>query len=261
LGFLLITNLITNIAVALALLKAGDVVLRLHQKKAVQSFFEDMTLRIDDLDFKTISQRMSSQEAQFCFILLAYFEFTFIVLVGVFYYLLNSTTVTMLLIGSFGRYGVYIEAGIIILSYVTLAYCWKWPIPLLFSYIIGTGSKKKAILRFLVFVILSYIVFWLYQFGLYTLVRLYGNTAGEMIDLEKNPIYIAGLIFIWPLFIIFWILLQAIGALLQAKLFWTRWTFALIRAVLWRLVEYDKGAFAAIVLIVTVSLTVAKELT
>jgi hypothetical protein len=36
--------------------------------------------------------------------------------------------------------------------------------------------------------------------------------------------------------------------------------FALIRAVLWRVVEYEKGAIAAVVLIATAILTVVKEL-
>ena len=60
--------------------------------------------------------------------------------------------------------------------------------------------------------------------------------------------------------VIFWVIVQAVGALLPARMFWVRWMFAVIRAALCRVVEYDKGAIAAVILIATAALTIVKEL-
>jgi hypothetical protein len=49
-------------------------------------------------------------------------------------------------------------------------------------------------------------------------------------------------------------LIQAVGVMLQPRSFFTRAMFAFTRATLWRFVEYDKGAAAAIVLLVTIGL-------
>ena len=76
----------------------------------------------------------------------------------------------------------------------------------------------------------------------------------------RAPIFTAGLILMWPMFVIFWVIVQAVGALLQVRMFWVRWMFAVIRAALWRVVEYDKGAIAAVILIATAALTIVKEL-
>jgi len=64
----------------------------------------------------------------------------------------------------------------------------------------------------------------------------------------------------WPMFVIFWVIVQAVGALLQVRMFWVRWMFAVIRAALWRVVEYDKGAIAAVILIAIAALMIVKEL-
>jgi hypothetical protein len=63
-----------------------------------------------------------------------------------------------------------------------------------------------------------------------------------------------------PALLVFSVVFQAISALLQARMFYVRWSFIALRAVLWRIVEYEKGAFAAILLSATVVLTILKEI-
>ena len=64
----------------------------------------------------------------------------------------------------------------------------------------------------------------------------------------------------WPAFTIFWVVTQAVGALLQVGTFYVRWMFVFVRSVLWRVIEYEEGAVAAVVIIATIVLTLFKEL-
>ena len=53
------------VGVAITLLKGVDFVIRPHQRKAIQEFLEDMTLRIDTFNFRDISGKFGTPEAYF----------------------------------------------------------------------------------------------------------------------------------------------------------------------------------------------------
>lgn len=59
----------------------------------------------------------------------------------------------------------------------------------------------------------------------------------------------------WPAFIVFRVLFQGAGLALQPRSWLTRGLFALFKATIWRIVEYNKGAVAALELIITICLT------
>jgi hypothetical protein len=256
----MIVSVFVNFALVLAFLKGGDLILRSHQKKAVQAFLEDMTLRVDDLNFKQISQRMTTPEAQYCFIVLAYALFAF----GSVFELLRSSAAWQpggAYANMYGPMGYYIEISTDILSFLFLGLCWRWPIPQLMSAIIGQKNNWFVIL--LRFIVASFLLFFVTFFVALALTGFGHWVFGirpSMQDQSSNLLQLSCSMLYWPALLVFSVIFQAISALLQARMFYVRWSFTALRAVLWRIVEYEKGAFAAILLSATVVLTVLKEI-
>jgi hypothetical protein len=250
-------NIAIMLGIALTLLKGADLLLRPHQRRAIQIFLEDVTLRLDQIDFKEIAHRMTTPEAQFCFIMLAYFEFAFMSLfVIVFQTPLWEPGGS--LHEAFGKEGRYFQLGMTVLGFVTILVCSKWPIPIVMRCVIGTAkSRFVVIIRFLGFSAVFFVVLGVYQFIILDRIdaKLGHNPFGP-----PSIVRMVGLAIVLPPWMIFFVVFQAIGAMLQARMFYVRWTFVLIRGIMWRIVEYDKGATAAILLIVTILLTLTKEL-
>jgi hypothetical protein len=230
----MVYEVIINVVVVLGFLKGAELLLRIQQKKAVQEFLEDMTLRLDDVDFKEISRRMATPEALFAVIVLAYIETTIAAVVMLFGQG-SAWKPGGVLYEAFGDGGRYLQAGILVLSFITLGLCWKWPIPRLMRWVIGKGSSRfYVLLRLVGFVISGYIVFAIYQLGLFSLESaLLGHGTEEILIRPpfRAPIFTTGLIMIWPMCVIFSVIVQAVGALLHARHFWVRWMFAPSSAV------------------------------
>jgi hypothetical protein len=211
----MISEILINVGVALGFLKGAELLFRIHQKKAIQEFLEDMTLRLDDLDFKEISRRMVTPEAQFVFIVLAYVEFTLVAVVA-FFGQGSSWKPGGVLHEEFGEGARYLQAGILVLSFITLGLCWKWPIPRLMRWVIGKGSSWfYVLLRLVGFVAAGYLVFAVYQLSLFGLESaLLGHGLEEALigPPLRAPIFTAGLVLMWPMFVIFWVIVQAVGA-------------------------------------------------
>jgi len=72
----------------------------------------------------------------------------------------------------------------------------------------------------------------------------------------RAPIFTAGLILMWPMFVIFWVIVQAVGALLQARMFWVC-CYPCSPVARCRV---RQGAIAAVILIAIAALMIVKEL-
>ena len=250
------------LGVAITLLKGVDFVIRPHQRKAIQEFLEDMTLRIDTFNFRDISGKFGTPEALFCFTVLAYFEFILIVVL-VLVIQTPQWEPGGQLDEAFGKEGRAFQLLAVGISFVTLFAVWRWPLPEIMRFVVGAGRSRVPIaLRFVAFLLAGYVFLFLGLTGVEKVEALLGLVSHDssLYDVRPTAAYYIAILLLWPAFTIFWVVTQAVGALLQVGTFYVRWMFVFLRSVLWRVIEYEKGAVAAVVIIATIVLTLFKEL-
>jgi len=250
------------IALALAFLTGFELLFRPHQRDAVQNFFEDVTRRLGQPDFKQIGQRMTTNEAQFYFIVLAYAELTIIAFAAPFI-LAREWQPGGAFDLQYGPSGQYVLVGFEALSFLILGQCWKWPVPGLMKFVVGNNNRWHIVLlRFLLFALVGGVFGLLWFFVLDGIQGMYGQGLDALITPYQALLFCFVLLMGLPLFLIFWVVFQAVGLMLQARTCYVRWFFALTKGALLRVVEYDKKdkkAFSAIVLVAAILLAFAKE--
>jgi hypothetical protein len=117
-------------------------------------------------------------------------------------------------------------------------------------------SRRVLLWRFVALIVLGYLFLAVCQFVLLGLAVLMFPPSGDE-SFSPIPWKAAGVV-IWLLFLIFWILVNAM-VLLLAGSFGAPLIFRFVRGVLWRIVEYEKGRVFGVILGVTILLTVIKE--
>lgn len=165
-----------------------------------------------------------------------------------------------LLHGAFGTQGQMVQALAVVLSIGTLFFAWRWPLPQIMHWILGGTTPWAVRRRFLGSIALGYLFFGAYQALAIWLIAgesFFGGAIQQQGSREQAA-FMWSLLPVWPLFIVFWVVFQGTGLALRPRSWMTRGLFSLFKATMWRLAEYNKGAVAAIALVVTIVLTVLK---
>lgn len=257
----MLLDIALTFTLALGFLKGADLLFRPHQRKAAQAFVDDLTLRMSDLDFRELAKRLGTPEAQFCFVVLAYMEFALFSLAA---YVIQAPMWRPggMLRGHHGQWGWLLQTCLILVSIATLVLCWRRVMPALIRLIVGGSGRWMLIfLRFVAFTIASGAAAIGYLEAADAIGAALGPPWQTSPEGREGLALWIGLALIWPAFTVYWVVVQAIGAMLQVRLPHIRWLFRLVQAVLWRLSEYDKGVVAAAVLVLSGVLAMAKALT
>jgi hypothetical protein len=246
------------VGLALTTLKLADFLFLPEQQQAIQDEFETLALEIDNADIGTLAARINSESTLRVFTVLTYFEF---LLVAVIAYAAQSPewqpggTLAETFPG--GRNHQFAS---LIISFVTLAFVWRWPLPHILRWITTKGTWFSMLLRFCGLVFTGLVVFGLYQlFALWILSSLGWCDEGQF---SCGTAFMWAIHLIWPAFVVFWVATQCIGLLLQIRIPPVRW-FArallfLSKHTVWRIAVYNKGALAAVIALATFGLGALK---
>lgn len=248
------------VGVFLNLLKGIDLLLTSKQREQIQDFFEDLTLRIDHLEYDDWIRNLTSPGVQAVFVGFTYVQLFVMAILGFIFQ--AKMELGGSLYEAFGTEGLWFQIGALAISLITLLFAWRWPLPSLMRWLIGEGSgiaKRRTLL----------LVGGLALFGLYQVV-LVSQFCGDISDIftvgsnAQHIFFFFGMLAVYPAFIVFWVAIQSIGGVLSARTavgrFCMRSYIRLLRASLWRIVEYKGGAVHALVLIATIVLGITKLL-
>ena len=244
------------------LVKAGDLFLRPHQQARVQSFFEDLTLRVEDVRPIEWLGRLATPRAHLVLVLIGVVEFLSVMaaVAGIPDSRGNA-------LAPLGSNAFVFQVASIICSIPALALTAKRHGPPLVAWLLGPPPIQGIVRRFLKTLALGFLALALYEFILFGLVvLLWGWEPFDSLDLSFGRggpgvlVIGVGLLLVWPAFVWFWVITQ-VGGLIIWAVIWVRLLeviLKVVRALCWRIVEYNKGAWAAVVLIITGILGLAK---
>jgi len=239
------------------IVKGGDLLLRPSQRRNVQSLFERLHLRLEAQRPIEGLQRLASERGQRRLMLVGIGEFLVVVGADISLDLWSGGSATI------GSFGVLLCSGAILLSVLSRPLVTRLGGPKLMSWLLGDLRVFAFLRRFAVVFIAGITVLGMYQATLWGAADLIGT--GDPFDtlalpLEKvgpgTLVVGVGLLVAWPPFVYFWMLTQVAGAALSMCVL-TRLgglLLKVVRALAWCLAEYNKGAWAALVLGTTVVL-------
>ena len=241
-----------TIAVLMHLVKGGDLLLRDHQKEWLQDHFETFTLRLDDIQpilwFGALSRPRPA--AVWSVISAAFAIAAPAPMQGgalLFLHLLWFWSAENLFGG-----GVFLRialgVGLLVAIPVSVVCLWKL-CPRLVRKLVGGGRVAPFFGRLLVLYLLSVILLAAF---------LGASTVAK--DIPLAQVLLAA---VWPFFLPVHVLNTA-GLLLVTLLFAlliARLVLAVLGGICWRIVEYNRGVFAAALLIVTVALGTYRVMT
>lgn len=236
---LLIIGVLANIA------KGGDLLLRKYQKEWLQDQFESLTLRLDDARpvtwFKALS-RPRPAAIWSTFSALFVFGAPTQLLGGALAILLDLWIMSARNIVSMDHsFRVALGVGLIVAVPVSVIVLWKI-CPKLVRRLVGNGHGGRFFGRLLILYLASVIIF--------------GTFYGVSIFSKDIVVARCVLALLWPSLLPIFIL-NAAGLLLVTLLIVLlilRLFFSVLRAICWRIAEYDRGVLAAILLLATVAL-------
>jgi hypothetical protein len=252
------------LGVLINLVKAGDLVLRPNQQARVQAWIEDLTLRVEEIRPIGWLERLTRPHAHVVLVLVGVFEFVLVLLLVT---LVPAGKTAAL--GPVGSNVFVMQLVAIVCSVPALVLTAKRYGPPFVAWLLGPAPVRGVTRRFLKTLVLGFLVLGLYEVILFGLVFfLWGDVPFDAMELpigEGGPgIWVlgGGLLVVWPAFTWFWVITQVAGLILWAIVGVRFFEMLLkwIRALCWRVVEYNKGAWAAVVLIITIMLGVAKLL-
>jgi hypothetical protein len=255
LNTLLVLGIVVNV------IKAGDLVLRPHQQRAVQTFFEDITLRLESMRPLEWLASLSSTRGQRWLLFAGTAEFAVVLAIIVFHKVSAGEIV------SFANLGTVLDTAAIVLSLVTLPLVPRLGGPRLMCWLVGDARVRGFVWRFMLALFIGFFAIGIYEGALFGSAYFVGH-ADPFDAMEKSMghagagaiIVGVGLLIAWPPFVYFWILTQVGGLVLWITLLAWVCEFLLkgARGVAWRIVEYNKGAWAALCLLTTVALGLIK---
>jgi hypothetical protein len=137
---------------------------------------------------------------------------------------------------------------------------WRWPLPQIMRWILGASTRWAVRRRFVGSLLLGYVILGTYEALAIWIIsgQSFIGSAIRESGLREHIAYMWSQLPAVPLFIIFLVALQGVGLALQPRSWLTRGLFTLFKATLWRVVEYSKGAAAAVALLLTICFTVLK---
>jgi hypothetical protein len=236
---LLVIGVLTN------LVKGGDLLLRKTQKEWLQERFEVLTLRLDDIRpvswFAALS-RPRPAAVWSAFSALFVFVAPISALGGALAFLLDlwiMSAQNILAVDAPPR--LALGVGLLVAVPVSALVLWKLG-PGLVRTLVGTGHGGRFFGRLFILYLTSAAAFGAF-YGASVLAKDIASARHVMAVL-------------WPLLLSAFVL-NAAGLLLVTVLFFLwilRLLFSAANAVCWRIAEYDRGVFAALLLIVTAGL-------
>ncbi len=240
-----IVDVLLAIGVLTNVVKGGDLLLRKRQKEWLQERFEVLTLRLDDIRpvswFEALS-RPRPAAVWSAFSALFAFVAPISMLGGALAILLDlwfMSAQNILAVDASPR--IALGIGFVVAVPVSALVLWKL-CPRLIRALVRTGHGGRFFGRLLILYLASVAAFGAF----------YGASV-LMKDIASARVVMAVL---WPLLLPAFVL-NAAGLLLVTLLFflWVlRLLFGVAKAVCWRIAEYDRGVFAAFLLIATAAL-------
>lgn len=224
-----------------------------EQKKKIQLFFEDMTLSVSEVDLTRLSSNMGDPAVQATCTIVTYTQFVFMSMIGFVLYIVIFWTLGLRFSEAFKTL-LFVQS---LLSLATMVVAWRWPLPGIVRWIVGRGRRSFVIARWLLILFVAALI----SNANLQIVPLFLGQAFSMDTAELRIHSWPSIILIFlvsPLLTLLWIATNCVGTMLWPRS--TRRSFALTRATLWRVVEYERGAVAAVVLAVTIMLGLIKAL-
>jgi hypothetical protein len=239
------------------LVKGGDLILREHQKMRVQSFCETATLRLEELKPLRWFVHLTTPHANMWLLVIGGIE-----IAALYVYSL----IMMRREPSFGTLtGIEIVMQVIAiaLSVASIPYIIRKIGPRTMRWLFGDGRIPIFIRRYVKFVLSGYAIGFILLSIFFLSVWLVSGSKSLVEAFVDEPsfdqggwVYVAGSLLVGP-FLTFFVIVFQVGGLVG----WCILTFflleialKLLRGFAWRVVEYSKGAFAALILLFTVLL-------
>ena len=130
------------------------------------------------------------------------------------------------------------------------------------TWITKKGTWLFTFFRFCATVLLGFLAFGLYQGGAIWVLSSLGWCNDAFFPCGTG--FMWALLLVWPAFVVFWVVTQCIGLLLQVRIPPVRWFAKMLlflsKHTVWRIAVYNKGALAAVVALVTFGLGMLKVL-
>jgi len=235
------------IGIVANLVKGGDLVLRQHQKEWLQDRFETLTLWMDGIQpiawFGALSR---PRPAAIWSVFSAFFLFVtpIYALGGALAFFLDLWIMSAKNLSA-GDIPTRVAFGVGLLVAVPISVATLWKVcPRLVQRLVGNGHGGWFFVRILILYFASAAIF----FSFFSATRLTG----------EFPALRLALALLWPCLLPVFVLNAAAILLVSLLLFlWIlRLLLALLKGICWRISEYDRGVFAAFLLLTTVALGV-----
>ncbi|NEO21889.1 MULTISPECIES: hypothetical protein [unclassified Moorena] len=243
------------------LVKGGDLFLRESQKQKVQDISESITIYLDDLRPISWLRPLTTQKAQHWIIVVGVIEFVIVMVVAFTLQRLDPVDDNI-----FGLSLILTQLLALVLSGLSLPFIFKTG-PKTMSWLLQDERPLQFLCRFLRLIVFGYVIGGAYQLFLLLLISLISLVIGQggfFNSLEflfqagswQQLTYVVGLLMIWPAFTYFWIVVQSVGLILWlvVLIIMLETCLLVLRGFAWRVVEYSKGAYAALLLAVTIIL-------
>ena len=241
--------------------KASDLLLRRGRQGGLPDFLQRLVRQLESRRPLEHLTRLTSERGQRRLLLIGIAEFLLVAAVDIAVEMWTGQSVTI------GSFGVLVCALAIALSLLSLGVVNRLGGLTLARWLVEDTRAPAFLCRFARVFTGGVAVLGIYQAALWGAAYLVG--AGDPFDILELPLHGAGarswvlaigLLAAWPPFVYFWILTQVVGAALST------WALArlgarlvsVVRAVAERLVQYDHGAWASLVLAATIALGVLK---
>lgn len=253
-------NIALYIAIGLNFVNLIDFAVRPHQRKVIKSFLEELTIRLDDIKLSNSPQNIVNPEYQMFFASMVFVHYFFI---GLIVFILELTLIRHSMIFMLGEINFrnFLTLQVIaeFISAVTLLLSWRKFLPCLIATLIGSGEKRRIRRSLLILRVIYFSVFWSFPFFVAFIFRLFGGNSEDLFGEKLIYVYESYLI-IWPIITIISVMINFAGDILRNEPEDARLSLKLTRAILWRIIEFEKGPIAALSLLLTFALGTLKIL-
>ena len=240
-------------------IKGADLLLRPHQQKRIQDWAEVTTLRLEYARPLRWFSKLATPRGTRILLLIGVAEFFFVgVTVGTVQAISKETNLHERLL----------QVGALLLSAVCIPYIVSNAGPRLVTWLFKKQSIMSFALRFVVLLMGGFAFFMLYQAALIYVgwitigrhTKFFDYFDSIFDETSRAAVFdVVGLLLVWPFFTMFWIITQVGGLAMwcAAAVGVAEITLKFLRGLAWRIIEFNKGAYAALTLILTVVIGLA----